>query len=249
MKITIHYFIGWVICSSITQSLQAQVNQQQYEIGIQTGPFIYQGDLTPSALGSFKTLKNSIGINGSKILNASFLVRGNLFFAKLRGNEALYIHPEYRQERSFSFSTPVIELSSQLVWNPLARNYADRGLSPYLFAGAGLSYLNIKPDWSNMNTEYFNSESPVAQGLLQDQQQQLPRLIPVLPIGLGVRYNLSARFAVTAESAYRLSFTDYMDGFSQSVNPAKNDHYHSTTIGLIYRLGKKNTMACPVIKQ
>ena len=241
--------MGWVICSSITLPVQAQINQQQYEIAVQTGPFIYQGDLTHAALGSFKTWTNSVGINGSKILNASFLVRGSLFFSKLRGNEALYSHPEYRQERSFNFSTPLIELTGQLVWNPLARNYADKGLAPYIFAGAGFSYLNIKRDWSNMNTEYFNSESAVAQGLLQDQQKQLPRFIPVLPVGVGVRYNLSSRFAVTAESSYRLSFTDYLDGFSQSVNPAKNDHYHSTTIGLVYRLGKKNTMACPVIKQ
>lgn len=241
--------MGWVICSSITLPVQAQTNQQQYEVGIQTGPFIYQGDLTPSALGSFKTWTNSIGINGSKILNASFLVRGNLFFSKLRGNEALYSHPEYRQQRSFNFSTPLVELTGQLVYNPLARNYADRGLAPYVFAGAGFNYLNIKRDWSNMNTEYFNSESAVAQGLLQDQQKQLPRFIPVLPLGVGVRYNLSSRFAVTAETAYRLTFTDYLDGFSQSVNPAKNDHYHSTTIGLVYRIGKKNTLACPVIKQ
>jgi hypothetical protein len=249
MKITIQFFMGWVICSSITLPVQAQTNQQQYEAGIQTGPFIYQGDLTPAALGSFKTWTNSIGINGSKILNASFLVRGNLFFSKLRGNEALYSHPEYRQQRSFNFSTPLVELTGQLVYNPLARNYADRGLAPYIFAGAGFSYLNIKRDWSNMNTEYFNSESAVAQGLLQDQQKQLPRFIPVLPLGVGVRYNLSSRFAVTAETVYRLPFTDYLDGFSQSVNPAKNDHYHSTTVGLVYRIGKKNTLACPVIKQ
>jgi hypothetical protein len=67
-------------------------------------------------------------------------------------------------------------------------------------------------------------------------------------VGIGLRYGISSRLAVSVESSYRLMFTDYLDGFSQAANPEKNDHYHSTTIGLIYRIGKKNMLGCPVLR-
>jgi hypothetical protein len=42
--------------------------------------------------------------------------------------------------------------------------------------------------------------------------------------------------------------TDYLDGFSQAANPTENDHYGIYSIGAVYRIGKKNTLACPVVR-
>jgi hypothetical protein len=88
-----------------------------------------------------------------------------------------------------------------------------RGLSPYLFAGLGVSLLNIKRDWSRFNAEYFSSEPKTLSGLAADQQHPLPALIPVFPMGIGIRYPISPSISVNAETSYRFTFTDYLDGF------------------------------------
>lgn len=228
-------------------ALVAQVNVPKFEIGAGLGGYVYQGDLTPSRLGSFRTTRIGLNLYFSKLLSPSFSTRTNLAIAGLKADEGKYDDPEYRRERAFKFRSPVFELSQLLVWNPLRKNYDDRGFSPYLFGGAGISFIKVKRDWSNYNPEYF-SLTDVSARLAQDSMHSTPRVTPVIPLGIGFRYGISPRLAVSVESSYRLMFTDYLDGFSQAANPEKNDHYHSTTIGLIYRIGKKNMLACPVLK-
>lgn len=228
--------------------LSAQTNDPAFQFGVSAGTFIYQGDLTPSAIGSYRTLKPVISLFASKLLGPSFALRANLAFGGLKGDDAKYSKPEYRQQRNFNFTSPVVEISGLAEWNILGRNYINRGLSPYLFAGVGYSFLKIRRDYSNLNTEYFSAESGLVTGLATDAQRSLPKGLLVLPVGIGTRYYLSDRIGISAETSYRIMSNDYLDGFSQSANPGKEDHYYSHSIGIVYRMGKKNTLACPVVK-
>jgi opacity protein-like surface antigen len=224
-----------------TSFLHAQIDLSKYG-----GVFVYQGDLTPQRLGSYKTLKPQFALHVYRILGPAFSVRLNINRGKLYGNDAKYNNPEWRRQRNFNFTTPVTELSLQGVWNILQAR--SPRFSPYLFAGAGISFLKIKRDWSNMDPAVFGESSDVQAGLAVDAAKTLPRIIPVVPVGAGVRYALSDRFSLTAETSYRLSFTDYMDGFSKSANPGKNDHYLSHSIGIIYSFGKKDKkLDCPSV--
>jgi Domain of unknown function (DUF6089) len=236
-----------VITILITSSfLHAQIDLSKYEVGLSGGVFVYQGDLTPQPLGSYKTLKPQFALHVYRILSPSFSVRLNVNRGKLYGNDAAYSNPEWRQQRNFNFTTPVTELSLQGVWNILQAR--SPRFSPYLFAGAGISFLKIKRDWSNMYPAVFGESSDVQAGLTVDAAKTLPRVIPVVPVGAGVRYALSDRFSLTGETSYRLSFTDYMDGFSKSANPGKNDHYLSHSIGIIYSFGKRDKkLGCPSV--
>jgi opacity protein-like surface antigen len=228
--------------------IDAQVNRNKFELGLSAASYIYQGDLTTHAFGSVETTRLGINIFGSKLLNESFAVRINLAVGGLRGDDSKYDDPEYRQQRNFRFKSPATELSATLLWNPLGRNYAERGFSPYLFGGIGLTKLKVNRDWSDYNAEYFDAISDVSARLVLDQQVNPPRVIPVIPAGIGLRYELGSRWAVNAEAAYRFTFTDYIDGFSQSVNPSRNDHYHTMSVGVVYKIGKKNMLACPTVR-
>ena len=241
-------FFVLLILVPVCFTCDAQDNLPKYQFGIMGGAFVYQGDLTPEALGSYKTLRPLIQLLASKFINSSFLIRGNLVFGGLHGDESRYDQPEYRQQRAFSFHSPVMELSGVGEWNILGRNYISRGFSPYLFAGAGVSFLRIRRDYSRLNAEYFANAPELFTGLNADIQHAPPKVLLVMPVGVGLRYYLSDKIGITAESSYRIMSNDYLDGFSQSVNPAKGDHYYSHTIGIVYRIGKKNTLACPVIK-
>ena len=180
-----------------------------------------------------------------------FSLRTNISFGKLNGDDSKYAVPEYRQQRNFKFTTPVFEISELLVADLLRNNFARQSssFSPYLFAGVGLSFLKIRRDWTRFNAEYFSTETSTIQGLEADAQHSLPKTIPVLPLGLGIRYSLSKRISLTAETSYRFMFTDYLDGFSKAADPSQKDSYQTHSVGIIYQFQKNNSSwKCPVPK-
>jgi len=220
----------------------------KFELGLNAGLFIYQGDLTPSRFGSYKTLKPGLSFFFNRIISPVFSLRTNLALGGLKGDDAKYLKPEYRQQRNFNFNSPAFEVSELLVADIFKNNMARRssGLSPYLFAGLGFSVLNIKRDWSHFNAEFFSSEASTISGLAADQQYALPALIPVVPIGIGFRYPISSRISVNAETSYRVTFTDYLDGFSKAANDSRRDSYMTHTVGLIYQFKNNSWLKCPV---
>lgn len=250
MKWSFKQVVLFLVCSAGNSSLVfSQTNLPTYEFGLHAGMLVYQGDLTPRRLGSFETQKFSIGLHASKIISPILSFRANLQLGTLKGDDAAYENPEFRPQRNFTFTTPVTELTGQMVWNITGSNYAEKGFSGYLFAGAGLSFLKIKRDWSRLNASYFGAgTSKLLEGLAIDSAQRLPRIIPVVPVGAGVKYFLNNNWGVNAETNYRIATTDYLDGFSESANPKNKDNYWGYSIGIIYRTGKKNTLGCPVVK-
>lgn len=228
----------------------AQLNLNKWQVGINGGVFVYQGDLTPAALGSYKTLQPTVELYISGILNPSFILRTNLAFGKLMGADASYKSPAYRRQRNLSFSSPVTEISALLVWNIFGNNSNEIGnrFSPYVFGGAGASFLNVSRT-SNLNKTFFANEPQVEVGLSQDLARTPPKTILVLPVGIGVEYYLFPNLSVTAETNFRYTFTDYIDGFSRVANAAKNDFYHSHTMGLLFKFGNRKQLDCPVIKK
>jgi len=226
-------------------------NAQFYKdmsIGLNAGAYIYQGDLTPNNLGSFRTIQPGFSIFAKKPINHFLAARMHISIARLKGDDSRYSKPDFRQQRNFYFTTPVKEFSAQLVWNIFGRNYEERGIMPYVFSGAGVSLISVKKDHNRMNPAVFGESSEVYVGLAVDNAKGTPRALISVPVGIGAEYPLSDRFSVNIETAYRFIFTDYLDGFSHSANPKLQDHYHSTSAGIIYKFGKKDTgIGCPVI--
>src|SRR5215208_3600576 len=80
-----------------------QLNLSKYEAGITAGLFIYQGDLTPSRFGSYRTPGFNMNIFINRILNPAFSLRTNFSFTKLRGDDSKYSSPAWRRQRNFNF--------------------------------------------------------------------------------------------------------------------------------------------------
>src|SRR4030095_1762139 len=154
----------------------AQPFFSKFELGINAGAFVYQGDLTPSRLGSYKTLKPELNFFVNRIMSPVFSLRTNVALGGLKGDDAKYLEPAYRQQRNLNFKSPAFEVSELLVADIFSNKWSRQssGLSPYLFAGLGISLLNITRDWSRFNAEYFSSEATTLAGLTADQQNPLP---------------------------------------------------------------------------
>jgi len=215
-----------------------------FQFGLNAGVFVYQGDLTPSRIGSLKTALPGVEIYAEKPFRDYLSIRANLAVSRLRGDESRYSSPAYRQERNLSFTTPLIEFSLLAVGH---LPESDRQIFPYVMAGAGISYVNIQRDWSRVNESYFPEDHELWNGLQQDSLRRMPNFIPTLPIGAGARYFISDRFAVNLQATYRFTFTDYLDGFSHAVNSKYDDHFFSVTAGIVYAPARMKELKRPTV--
>ncbi|WP_207511145.1 DUF6089 family protein [Longitalea luteola] len=250
MKVTSGKAIAiFLVLCSCSNTLHAQVNLPKHELGLSVGTFVYQGDLTPEAAGAFKSPGFAFNVFYNRILTRSFSFRANLAHGRLRADDANYDDPAWRRERSLRFTARNTEIAALMVWNIFGNNYGDRKtVSPYLFGGVGLSSLRINRDWSRVNYDYFAADSTFLNGLAADTLHVVPGTIPVIPVGLGIRYPISKKLSVMAEASYRITFSDYIDGFSKSSNPDKNDAYSNYSIGIIYTFGRNNSLDCPPMR-
>lgn len=237
-----------LLCLFISSITAAQKKSSKYEMGGAIGAFIYQGDLTPQRLGSFKTVQPGLLLHGTRIINANYAVRINFSIASLRGDDGKYNIPAYRQFRNFNFKTPLIELSPQIMWSPSGWQEQGPRISPYVFAGVGLSYFRIRRDASGFDATKFGFEENLPARIGQDLQHRTPRFLPVIPVGAGLRYAITPSLMLNGELNYRHTFSDYVDGFSIAANPIQKDHYYSLSVGLIYRFGKRNAWDCPPVR-
>ena len=233
-------------------SASLKSNAQFYKdmsVGLNGGIYVYQGDLTPERFGSFITIQPGFSLFAKKPINYFLAARFHISIARLKGDESRYNEPEYRKQRNFYFTSSVKEFSGQLVWNILGKNYEDKGIMPYLFSGAGVSFIKVRKDYSRFDPAFFGDGSDVVAGLAVDNAHGTPRALLSVPVGVGAEYPISNRFSVNIETSYRFVFSDYLDGFSQSANPKLKDHYHSTSAGIIYKFGNRDRgIGCPVMK-
>lgn len=227
----------------------AQSNSGKWQYGFNGGVFVYQGELSPSVLGSYKTLKPTISLYFARILTPSFSLRTNLALGALKGDESKYSSPAYRQQRNLAFHTPITEISELLVWNIFGNSGNEIGnrFSPYVFGGAGFTFINVTRT-ANINKTFFINEPEVIANVAADFKVAPPKAVLVIPVGFGVDYYLSDKVSLTLETSFRYTHTDYLDGFSKISNSKVNDFYQSHTIGLVFKFGKDDKLGCPVLK-
>lgn len=237
----LHRFFIVIFSLFVGNAARAQYVLGKYEIGITAGTLLYAGDLAPQQVGSVKTPRFVFGISGSRYLSNTLALRLDVSHGGLRGNDAAYANPEWRRQRAFAFDARITEAALLGVWS---RNH-NRRLKPYLFAGLGAAFTRIRPDYSGFNADFFSNEPDVATGLAQDAARTPPRFILVLPLGAGVQYRITTRWAIGVEGGTRLMKSDYLDGVSKAANPARSDYYNKLTLGLHYNLGGKNKLNCP----
>jgi opacity protein-like surface antigen len=223
--------------SIFSQAITDKATIPTWQIGVQLGANTYLGDLVPKKTGSTKDLAAIAAVNIYRNLSPKFAVRGGLMYAQLKGNDANFASPSWRQQRRFAFKATVIELSAVAQWNILGNKRTDLAkahpFTPYVFGGLGLAFTNSKPN----STAYTNYNPTITANLVLDKATSLPKTNFVLPVGVGANYLVMNNMELIAEIGYRKSFTDYLDGFSKTASVDDKDGYMCYSIGLVFKLG------------
>lgn len=217
------------------------------ELGITAGGLVYQGDLSPSPLGAWKTPGPALSLQALGLRNARTALRAGLLLGGLRGDEGLYQTPDYRRERNLAFRTRIVELGVGGLWAPLGGLDGSRRLTPFVSAQAGLAWLRVRPDWSGMNGAFAPTENSAMLPLISaDAARRKPGLLPSASLGIGLRNPVGHHWTLTVESGYRWTRSDYIDGFSRLVNPDSKDQYAYHSVGLSFALpGSRPMTQCP----
>jgi OmpA-OmpF porin, OOP family len=222
------------ICAAlfIISSLTLNAQTPKWEVGGFLGLSQYQGDINDS--GSFDELNGGYGILARRHLSNNFALRGNLLFGKMSGKDA---NIAQNASRGFTFSSPMSEISLVAEYDILGHKRFSEGkfkktFSPYVFGGIGL-LMGLSP------TNNYNEAANVRQIALinQDKAQAVSSSFLAVPLGLGVKIDLSEKWGLNLEVGKRYTFSDDVDRISKSGNPNKSDTYIYGGAILSYRFG------------
>ncbi|MEO1262933.1 MAG: DUF6089 family protein [Bacteroidota bacterium] len=201
--------------------------QENWEIGASIGATNYLGDLVEPAF-TFAQSKIAYSTHLRYRWKDHLNFRSNLLIGKLVGDDDNY---QISPERGASFESSLIELTLLFEYNLFALptsgegNFVER-ISPYGFLGTGFSLINPSVQ--------FDASTPEID---RDLAEDYADIQPIIPIGIGVKYNLAKNLTVGLEFGMHYTFTDYLDGVSLSGDPGNNDQYFSWGVNVSYLLG------------
>lgn len=200
------------------------------------GGTFYSGDITPGALPAIRDTRPSVGAYGRIPLTPQVGLRTGVALSFLHGNDANYLQ---RTVRGYSFQAQALDLCVLGEFEPLGRDrfYAsangqiamDRLISPYFTAGLGIAFIQVTPDFSRM------TEESVQSAIRADLNRGSSFTTPVIPVGIGLKWDIQHRYSVAVESILRLTATDYVDGISKAAGPNSFDTYLVTSALFYYR--------------
>ena len=122
-----------------------------------------------------------------------------------------------KRNRNLAFRSKVNEISLMAEFHPLNLKYYDDGaplLSPYILAGIGYFWFNPQVEIGNRRIDLQPLRTE-GQGFDEYPDRQPYKLSSVnVPMGVGIRYELSPLFNIRLEYLHRILFTDYLDDAS-----------------------------------
>ncbi|WP_421795293.1 DUF6089 family protein [Haliscomenobacter sp.] len=161
--------------------------------------------------------------------------RANFYSGRLNASDSDY---DENRVRNTDFSTALIELGFNGEYSLIKKIPAPAygapfklRLVPYLTSGLGLGFINPSVSYGGV----LKTEEA------QDRAAKKPKTNLVIPMGIGVKADLSRNIYLGLEFGYRLTFTDYIDGVKVSGDPKDKDAYNIGGISLGFHLSEKDT--------
>jgi len=206
--------------------------------GLFVGGSALSSDVNPHATPDFTESSLALGLSGRVNLSPRLGMRVSLSYAGLTGDDANYA---IRADRGFRFDTRLIELAAVAEWEPFASNRyytnargrieMDRIVSPYLFAGLGLGLAQLDTDFSR----YVGNDPLIEEGIRADRSMGSTQNALIVPVGAGMKFDITSYVTIALELGGRICFSDYLDGISAAAGPNSDDVYFVGGLHLYYR--------------
>jgi hypothetical protein len=190
---------------SQSQSFFSIRRERSWILTAGTGASTYYGEL--SNPGTVIKFLPNVNVGLQKYLTPQINVRVELNWFQLKGSDA-QADEQSRKQRGLSFLSNNFEISAIGAFNLFAngnRYYRRPSINIYAFTGIGLLYFNPT---SQLNGKSYSLAPLHTEGV------SYSRVVPVIPLGLGLRLKTGPNTNVVIEGGYRKTFTDYLDDVS-----------------------------------
>lgn len=208
------YILLALFLGSVTCYAQSNNFKKAFEIGVFGGGAYYIGDLNPTShfVASEPAFGGIIRYNLSK--RHSFRLTGT--YGTISADDANSSDP-WQVNRNLNFSSNLLEVAAgfEICFLPYAINNMKRHRwTPYFFYE--LAWLRMNPTTSNINGNEVELSEFGTEGqgspLSEENNYALNQL--AVPLGIGVKFNIAKRIAMSLEYGIRMTFTDYLDDVS-----------------------------------
>lgn len=208
-----YYMLFALLGSTFLINGQSNNLKKAFEIGVFGGGAYYIGDLNPSQhfVYSQPAVGGIIRYNLSK--RHSFRLTGT--YGQIGANDATSSDP-WQVNRNLNFQSKLYEVAAgfEICLLPYAINDMKHRFTPYFFYE--LAWLKMNPTTSNSNGNEvlladFGTEG---QGTVLNESKNYSLNQISIPLGVGIKFNIVKRVAISLEYGVRMTFTDYLDDVS-----------------------------------
>ena len=209
---------------SIAGIANAQTERYEYvqkgEFGITAGLAHYFGDLNTRA--GINRPKPAIGAFFRKQFGNYVGVRLSAHYAQL-GYSDIYSKNDYQKLRNLSFNTNIWEVALQGDFNffKFMPGDPDHSFTPYITLGVGV-FTYDPYAYTNGQKEFLRPLGTEGQLIGYKGRKPYNTLALCIPLGVGIKYNLSDKLNFSIEVAHRFTGTDYLDDVSTTFIGAGN---------------------------
>ena len=193
---------------------------QQGEFGITAGAAHYFGDLNTRA--AINRPKPALGIFFRKQFGNYIGMRVSAHYAQL-GYSDIYSKNDYQKTRNLSFNTNIWELAVQGDFNfyKFIPGDPDHLFTPYVTLGVGV-FTYDPYAFLDGNKEFLRPLGTEGQLIGYQGRKPYNTMAFCIPLGVGVKYNISDKMNVSFEISQRFTNTDYIDDVSTTyIGPNK----------------------------
>lgn len=183
------------------------------EMGVFGGGGYYIGDLNPNK--HFIYSKPAFGAIFRYNLTTRLSLRATGTYGSVYGSDA-DSDDLYQINRNLSFSSKILELAFGLEIDMFKYRISDMKypITPYFFYEAAYMRMNPVAQDEFGNEVSLNSLGTEGQGTALSDKNPYKLNQFTIPLGIGVKFNLRERIAVSLEYGIRKTFTDYLDDVS-----------------------------------
>ena len=224
--------------------------QKTADLGLMTGLAFYWGDV--QQVNYMKSLSPAFGAFARWNMNKRMAVKAQLMIASMNvkgiyndvylsqpdmrtmsGNSQVYYYPrDLSQYYSFQRSIQMLEGIFEFNFKDYELGSKKASFTPYISAGIGVMYSRA----SGSGTLMLNQGAPFTQGGNRyysayvdgnyHTTNGLDAFSPVIPVGMGIKWNISDIFAINVEAMVRKTFTDNIDNLDDPIR----FHYFDTSM-------------------
>jgi len=207
-----------ILLSTLSYS-QSQSFKAAFEIGFMGGGAYYIGDLNQKI--HFLYSKPAAGLIVRYNLSTRHSFRFTASYGQVHGEDS-FSDEAYKKNRNLSFSSSIIEIAAGFEIDLLRYRINDMRfpISPYFFYE--IAYFRMNPIIKNQAGDDISLQElgTEGQGTILSEKKPYNLNQVSIPLGIGIKFNLKERVAVSFEYGIRKTFTDYLDDVSgKYVNP------------------------------